>query len=71
MAKLRKETQAYKNKLEYIKAYNKMMPKLTLQFNPKTEMDIIEWLNDKTKATYIKELIREDIKRNGGLNYED
>ena len=67
MAKLSKETQAYKNKLEYIKEYNKQMPKIYVQFNPKTEADLIEWLNDKAKATYIKDLIKEDMKRNGAL----
>ena len=67
MAKLSKETQAYKNKLEYIKSYNKQMPKIYVQFNPKTEADLIEWLNDKAKATYIKDLIKEDMKRNGVL----
>ena len=67
MAKLSKETQAYKNKLEYIKLYNKQMPKIYVQFNPKTESDLIEWLNDKAKATYIKDLIKEDMKRNGAL----
>ena len=67
MAKLSKETKAYKNKLEYIKAYNKQMPKIYVQLNPKTEADLIEWLNDKAKATYIKDLIKEDMKRNGAL----
>ena len=61
--KLSKETQAYKNKLEYIKDYNKKMPKIYVQFNPKTEQDIIDWLNGRQKATYIKKLIREDMKK--------
>ena len=55
---------AYKNKLEYIKKYNKTMPKLTLQFNPKTEADIIQRLEGRQKATYIKQLIRQDIEKN-------
>lgn len=63
---LGKDTKAYKNKLSYIKAYNKKMPKIYIQFNPKTEGDMIEWLDGRQKATYIKQLIREDIKRNKG-----
>lgn len=69
MAKLSKDTQAYKNKLKYIKEYNKNAPKLFIQLNPRTESDLIEWLNTKVKATYIKELIREDMKRQ--LNKEE
>lgn len=63
---LGKETKAYKNKLKYIKEYNKKMPKVYIQFNPKTEDDIIQWMQGRQKATYIKQLIREDIKRNKG-----
>ena len=63
MAKLSKETQAYKNKLAYIREYNKKSPKIYIQLNAKTESDIVEWLSDKAKATYIKELIRKDMER--------
>lgn len=63
MAKLSKETVAYKNKLNYIREYNKKVPKLYIQFNPKTEADIVDWLNTKRKATYIKQLIREDMAK--------
>lgn len=66
MAKLSKDTMAYKNKLKYIKEYNKKVPKLYVQFNPKTEMDIVNWLNGRRKATYIKQLIREDMAKNQG-----
>lgn len=66
MSKLNKNTTAYKNKLNYIKEYNKKSPKLYIQLNCKTESDIIEWLNGKQKATYIKQLIREDIKKKNG-----
>lgn len=62
MAKLNKETKAYQNKLEYIKNYNKKVCKLYMQLNPKTESDLIEWLKGRRKATYIKQLIREDMK---------
>lgn len=65
MVKLSKETQAYKNKLEYIKKYNKeVCKKIYMQLNPRTEADIIEWLEGRRKATYIKQLIREDMKKN-------
>ena len=33
-----------------------------MEINPKTESDIIQWLNGRRKATYIKQLIREDMK---------
>lgn len=65
MAKLNKDTVAYKNKLNYIKEYNKKAPKLFIQLNPRTESDLIEWLSSRAKATYIKQLIREDMKRQG------
>lgn len=65
--KLGKDTTAYKNKLIYIREYNKRSPKINIQFNAKTEMDIIQWLEGRQKATYIKQLIREDMKRNGKI----
>ncbi|MDV3426398.1 MAG: hypothetical protein LIR50_04290 [Bacillota bacterium] len=58
-----KESQAYHNKLIYIREYNKKSPRLYIQLNNKTEADLIEWLNGKRKATYIKQLIREDMKK--------
>lgn len=68
MAKLNKDTQAYKNKLNYIKEYNKNAPKIFIQLNPRTESDLIEWLSTKAKATYIKQLIREDMKKEKNKN---
>ena len=62
MAKLNKNTAAYKNKLEYIKEYNKKGVKLYIQLNRNTDSDIIEWLEDKQKATVIKKLIREEMR---------
>ena len=63
--KLNKETTAYKNKLEYIKGYNKEnSKKITFLLSKKSEADIIQWLEGKRKATYIKQLIREDMKKN-------
>ncbi len=61
--KLNKDTLAYKNKLAYIKEYNKRGYKIYLQFNKKTDSDIIEWLEDKQKATVIKRLIREEMQK--------
>ena len=58
-----KETMAYKNKMFYIREYNKKGVKISLQLNRKTDMDIIEWLEDKSKATTLKKLIREEMKR--------
>ncbi len=63
MAKLNKNTAAYKNKLEYIKEYNKKGVKLYIQLNRNTDSDIIEWLEDKQKATVIKKLIREEMRK--------
>lgn len=63
MAKLNKDTVAYKNKLEYIKDYNKKGYKVYLQLNRNTDLDVIEWLEDKAKATIIKKLIREEMQR--------
>ena len=62
MAILNKNTAAYKNKLEYIKEYNKKGVKLYIQLNRNTDSDIIEWLEDKQKATVIKKLIREEMR---------
>ena len=63
--KLSKDTKAYKNKLEYIKGYNKEnSKKITFLLSKKSEADIIQWLDGKRKATYIKQLIKEDMKKN-------
>ena len=63
--KLSKDTTAYRNKLIYIREYNKKSPKINIQFNAKTEADMIQWLEGRQKATYVKQLIREDMIRNG------
>lgn len=62
-SKLNKNTLAYKNKLAYIKEYNKKGYKIYLQFNRNTDSDIIKWLEDKQKATVIKRLIREKMQK--------
>lgn len=64
MPKLSKDTVAYKNKKNYIREYNKKNYKLYIVFNINTEPDLVEWLNGRAKATYIKQLIREDMKKN-------
>ena len=64
MSNVNKNTQAYKNKIQYIMNYNKnVCKKVYMQLNPRTESDIIEWLDGRRKATYIKQLIREDMKK--------
>lgn len=59
-----KNTMAYKNKMIYIREYNKKSPKISVQFNIKTEPDLIKWMEGKQKATYIKQLIRADMEKN-------
>ncbi len=58
-----KESLAYKNKLAYIKKMNKLNKRFYIILNPKTEQELIDWLQDKQKGTYIKRLIREDIAK--------
>lgn len=36
-----------------------------IELNKKTDSDILAWLEDKSFSKYIKDLIREDIKRKG------
>lgn len=45
-------------------AYEKKCKKFVLRLNMETEADIIEWLSRGKAGTRIKELIREDIKKN-------
>lgn len=44
--------------------YNKKCKMLQVRINRETETDIIEWTERNQAATRIKELIREDIKKN-------
>ena len=46
------------------KAYTKKCKMLQVRINKETEKDILEWTERNQAATRIKELIREDIKRN-------
>ena len=61
---LNKESAAYKNKLRYIAQYNREKTfKVFLSLNKANDKDIIDRLNEvPAKTTYIKELIRKDIK---------
>ena len=58
-----KQSMAYKNKLAYIKEQNKLNLRFYFTLNPNTESDLIQWLNGRKKATYIKQLIREDMNK--------
>lgn len=58
-----KESIAYKNKLAYIKEVKKRNVRIYIELTPNTEQDIINWLSDKKKATYIKQLIRNDMNK--------
>ena len=53
------------NNVKYIEKYQKENTiQINLRLNKKYDADIIEWLNaleTKGKATYLKELIREDM----------
>lgn len=45
-------------------AYAKKCKFVQLRFNTETETELVEWLNRGNTATRIKELIREDLKKN-------
>lgn len=62
--KLSKESQAYRNKLEYIKKRNSKCKKIQIILNPNTEQDLIDWMKVHSKAPYIKALIRKDMNDN-------
>lgn len=68
MSKLRKETQAYKNKLTYIREFNKTKTKrYTFTFNKVNDKEIIEHLdNVPNKNDYIRQLILEDMQKQRG-----
>lgn len=57
-------TEAQKRaKKKYKKKYKKKVKKITVEFYP-TESDLLEHLKKQPrKQTYIKDLIREDIKK--------
>lgn len=42
-----------------------------LKLNPVTDRDIIKKLEGKKKQTYIKQLIRDDIRKSGKLEREN
>jgi hypothetical protein len=42
-----------------------------LKLNPVTDSDIIKKLEGKKKQTYIKQLIRDDIRKSGKLEREN
>lgn len=51
-----------------LNAYRDKGKRMTIDFYPK-ELDLVEWLNQQPKKqTYIKELIRRDMERNGGFD---
>lgn len=57
-----KTSDVYKRKLAYIQKWNKTQKKITITFNPVTEKDLWDKLNNvDAKATYIKNLIRADM----------
>ena len=63
------------NNIDYIAKYQKVNTiQINIRLNKKYDTDIIEHLNslgDKGKATYIKELIRKEIARQGSQQLED
>lgn len=46
------------------KAYNKKCKMVQIRINKETDTDILEWMSRNRSATRIKELIREDIRKN-------
>lgn len=67
MAKLSKETQAYKNKLKYIREFNKTKSKqYTFSFNKENDKELVEWLDSKeNKTDYVRQLILNDMRNKG------
>ena len=65
MSNVAKNTVAYERKKEYIKKFNREnYANISFFVNKSKETDIINKLNEKpNKAGYIKQLIREDIKK--------
>ncbi len=65
-----KEEENMGNNITYITRYQKENTILVnIRLSKKYDADVIEWLNtleDKGKATYLKELIRADMKRMKG-----
>ena len=59
-----KNTKAYKNKLAYIKSYNKRtFRQIILRFNQTTDKKILDHLDrQKSKTDYIRQLIVRDMK---------
>lgn len=53
------------NDIKYIAEYQKAnTTQVNIRLSKKYDIDIIKWLENKDpKATYIKQLIREDMKR--------
>lgn len=52
-----------------LNAYRDKGKRMTIDFYPK-ELDLVEWLNQQPKKqTYIKDLIRQDMERNGGCEH--
>ena len=67
-----KEEEFMGNNIDYITRYQKENTiQVNLRLSKKYDADVIEWLNaleDKGKATYLKELIRGDMKQmKGGI----
>jgi hypothetical protein len=62
---LSKETKAYKNKLKYIKEYERTRTKrFLLQLHLEKDADIIEHLKTKSSMIdYVRTLIRADINK--------
>lgn len=75
MAKLSKETTAYKNKLKYIKEYRRNNEQiLRVRASKIHDKDILDYLDTlKNKSTLIKQLIRKHMEEVGfysNHNYE-
>lgn len=52
------------NQNEYFKEYKKRLKTYEIAINTQTDKSMIEWLeSNKPVATYIKNLIEEDMKR--------
>ena len=63
--KLNKETDAYKNKLKYIKSYNKRnLKNANFYFNVVDDKDVIDYIaKQPNKTDWLRKLVRKEMNK--------